>query len=103
MATEAPRTAVVHQADRSRYELVVDGEVAGVAGYRETASGVRVFMHTVIHEQFEGRGLASVLVRGAIADTVESGASFAATCPYVLHWLTKNHDFDDSLVEPPPD
>lgn len=100
MATEAPHTAVLHQPDRNRYELIVDGEVAGIAGYRDV-DGVRVFIHTVIHEQFEGRGLASVLVRGAIAETVDGGAAFAATCPYVLHWLTKNHDFDGSLVAPP--
>lgn len=101
MATQAPRTAVIHQPDRTRYELTVDGEVAGIAGYTDI-DGVRVFIHTVIHEKFEGRGLASVLVRGAIAHTVDGGAAFAATCPYVLHWLSKNHEFDASLVDPAP-
>lgn len=99
MATE-PEHAVVHRPEHSRYELMVDGSVAGVIGY-EDVRGVRVLRHTVIREAYEGRGLASELVRNTLAQIVADGGKFAATCPYITHWLTKNHEYDGALVAAP--
>lgn len=102
MSTESanPVIEVTHRPERSRYEIAVDGEFAGIAAY-EVVDGVTIFSHTVIQDAFEGRGLAGQLVDGAIAAVVAGGGTFAATCPYVVHWLTKHHDYDDALVAVP--
>ena len=99
MSTESanPAIEITHRPARSRYEISVDGAFAGIAAY-EVADGVTIFSHTVIQDAFEGRGLAGQLVNGAIAAVVADGGTFAATCPYVVHWLTKHHEYDDSLV-----
>lgn len=43
---------------KHRFEITVDGEVAGYTEFR-SAPGIRAFVHTVIEERFEGRGLAA--------------------------------------------
>ena len=96
----APATEITHRPERSRYEITLDGAFAGIAAY-EVADGVTIFTHTVIQEAFEGHGLAGVLVDGAIGDVAASGGRFAATCPYVVHWLTKHHQHDAALVAVP--
>ena len=47
--------------DKSRYELHVDGELAGFALYTDKGDQ-RIMYHTEIFEAFGGRGLSSVLV-----------------------------------------
>ena len=74
--------------------IAVDNSAAMVE-LHEVVDGVTVFSHTVIQDAFEGRGLASTLVDEAIADVVARGGTFAATCSYVEHWLTKHHQHDD--------
>ena len=87
---------ITHRTERGRYEISVDGVFAGIAAY-ELVDGITIFNHTVIQDAFEGQGLAGQLVEGAISDVVAGGGSFSATCPYVVHWLTKHHDFDAAL------
>jgi len=48
---------VVDVPDRSRFEVRVDGEVAGFTEYRR-CPGLIAFVHTLIDPRFEGRGLA---------------------------------------------
>lgn len=91
---------ITHNPERSRYEITIDGTLAGIAAYAEV-DGVRVFNHTVVQDGFEGRGIAGQVVEAAVQDTVAGGGTFAATCSYVQHWLTKHHDYDASLVPVP--
>lgn len=95
-----PSPEVLHRPESSRYEILVDGSLAGWVLY-EVRDGVTVLVHTEVLPGNEGRGLAGVLVGGAIADIVARGGRFAATCEYVQHWLTTHHAFDDALVPPP--
>jgi uncharacterized protein len=50
-----------------RYEIWVDGELAGYAQYG-TGRGRITFVHTEVHEPYEGMGLGSQLARSALAD-----------------------------------
>lgn len=52
----------------------------------------RVFFHTVIGEEYEGRGLASVLIKKALEDTDAEGLPVLAVCPFVSGWLRKHGD-----------
>jgi predicted GNAT family acetyltransferase len=58
---------VRHNPERSRYEIHVDGELAGIADYRADGTVV-TFPHTVIDPERRGQGLGAVLVRGALDD-----------------------------------
>lgn len=91
---------VTERSERNRYDLTVDGEFAGIVAY-DVVGGVTVFTHTVMQDAFDGQGLASIMVDRAIADVAARGGTVATTCPFVRHWLTKNHQHD-AIVVPLP-
>ncbi len=83
---------------RNRYTITVDGEQAGYTQYTDR-DDQRVFLHTEIDPAFEGRGLGSILIQGALTDVRENGMRVVAVCPFTVNWLRKHHDFDD-IVDP---
>ena len=66
---------VRHHPEDSRYELVVDGRVTGVADYRDTGAAL-VFHHTEVDPDQRGRGLGRVLVSGVHAIARDCGLEF---------------------------
>jgi predicted GNAT family acetyltransferase len=83
----------------SRYELWLDGVMRGFAQYRDSGER-RVFLHTEIEQGFEGRGLASELVRFALDDVRGKGKRIVARCPMVSAYVGKHHDWDDLIDTP---
>ena len=89
----------------SRYEIHVDdsGSPAGIAAFVDApgADGVTegIFPHTVVGEQFGGKGLASKLVRVALDETIADGHRIVAMCPYVASWVEKHPDYKEHVVE----
>ena len=77
---------VTDQAEAGRYEVRVDGEVAGFAD-RTVRDGVMVLPHTVVDRRFRGRGLAAELVRRALDDARARGLSVAPQCWYVAQYI----------------
>jgi predicted GNAT family acetyltransferase len=92
MTTEVTRTP-------GRYEIHVDGTLAGYAEYHED-EGALAFPHTVVEDAFEGQGLGSELVRGALDDVRSQGRLIHPFCPYVRSWIGKHPEYRD-LVEDP--
>lgn len=80
--------------ERSRYELLVDGELAGVADYREQGD-VTVFPHTEIDPSRRGQGLGAVLVQGALDDVRTQGRTVVPTCWYVAEFIEQHADYAD--------
>ncbi|MGY1609616.1 GNAT family N-acetyltransferase [Geodermatophilus sp. SYSU D00700] len=85
---------VVDRPDASRFEVLVDGEVAGFAEYRRTPSSVS-FSHTVIDPAFEGRGLGSVLARRALDAVRAEGGAVLPFCPFIRAWIEHHPDYLD--------
>ena len=88
---------VTHNADKDRYEIHVDGILAGFTQAFEDGDVV-TFPHTVVFDQFEGQGLASELVSGALDDIRVRGKKIIATCPYVARFVEKHPDYQDLLA-----
>jgi len=83
--------------ERTRYEIVVDGVVAGFLQY--TMRGGRlILVHTEVDDAFEGRGLASQLVRGALDDARRRNLQVVPICPFVESYIERHPD-DDELVD----
>lgn len=83
-----------------RYELSIDGTVAGRCTYRDVGAR-RVFIHTEVDADFTGRGLATRLIEYALADCRTRKLRIVAQCPMVSAYLQKHHDFDDLIDRPP--
>jgi predicted GNAT family acetyltransferase len=83
--------------DRSRYEIYADGQLAGFTQYRR--AGERAdFTHTEIEEEFEGRGLASELIRAALDDARRRGLQVVPTCPFVADFIDKHAEYQDLVA-----
>jgi predicted GNAT family acetyltransferase len=80
--------------DRHRYEAVVDGTVAGFAVYRDYR-GARVFTHTEVLPEYEGRGVGTALARGALDDVRASGRTLVARCPFIRSYLERHPEYAD--------
>ncbi|MER7541060.1 GNAT family N-acetyltransferase [Streptomyces sp. NPDC097704] len=93
--TEQSTTPVVRRVDaRHRYEILVEGERAGLTAYRDRDDR-RVFFHTEVDEAYAGRGLASILIEQALTDVRASGMRIVPVCPYVAKFLKKHDEFAD--------
>jgi predicted GNAT family acetyltransferase len=82
--------------ERSRYELLRDGQVVGVADYRESGDQV-VMPHTVIDPSLRGQGLGDVLVRAALDDLRGSGRAVVPTCWFVAEFIEGHPEYRDLL------
>ncbi|MEU6623875.1 GNAT family N-acetyltransferase [Streptomyces litmocidini] len=95
MTEQQATTPVVRRVDpRHRYEILVDGERAGLTAYRDRDDR-RVFFHTEVDEAYAGQGLASILVEQALTDVRASGMRIVPVCPYVAKFLKKHDEFAD--------
>jgi len=90
-------TEVRNNAERSRYELVADSEIIGVAEYHDDGD-VRVFPHTQIKSALRGQGLGARLVQGALDDTRAHGRRVLAHCWYVAEFIETNPAYRDLLA-----
>jgi predicted GNAT family acetyltransferase len=88
---------VIHNPEEQRYEIHVDGMLAGFTQAFEKGDVV-TFPHTELLEQFEGQGLASELVAGALDDIRVRGKLIVATCPYVAKFIDRHPDYKDLLA-----
>jgi predicted GNAT family acetyltransferase len=80
-----------------RYELLVDGEPAGLIRYRRLPDALAL-VHTEVEPRFEGRGLGARLVSGALADIRERGLRVVPICPYVREYLERHPEDRDLIV-----
>lgn len=86
---------VTDQPEESRYALLKDGEVIGVAEY-DLRDDVIVFTHTEIEEAKREKGMASTLVQKALDDVRDNSARrVVASCPYVRHWISEHPEYAD--------
>jgi uncharacterized protein len=91
-------TQVEHRTERSRYELLVDGSLVGVADYQELDDGVLVFPHTEIDGARRGQGLGGVLVRGALDDVRRRDKTVVPQCWYVARFIREHPEYRDLLT-----
>ena len=87
-------TEVRDNKDRLRYEIVVDGVVAGFLQYN-MRGGRLILVHTEIDDEYGGRGLATELVRGALDDARGRNVRIVPICPFVEGFLERHPEYDD--------
>lgn len=89
---------VVDVPERSRFELLVDGKLAGLEDYR-LGDGVISYVHTEVADAYEGQGLGSKIARAVLDSARDRGLSVIPTCPYIAGWIKKHPEYAD-LVHP---
>ncbi len=96
MIGRAPDTepTVVDRPESGRFEILLDGEVAGFAEYQRSDQTV-VFTHTEIDPRFEGRGLGSVLARQALDAARDQRLRVLPLCPFIRGYIQRHPDYLD--------
>ncbi len=98
--TDEPQVTVVDNPDESRFEVSVDGTLAGFAVYEQDRGAV-IFVHTEVFEEFEGQGLAGQLAKAALDAVREAGKTIIPLCPYIKAYVRKHSpEYDDLLRHP---
>ena len=77
--------------ERSRFEVVVNGELAGFSEYRRRP-GLIAFTHTLIDPRFEGQGLAGRLVQTALSEARCQGLAVLPFCPFVRGYIAEHRE-----------
>ncbi|GAA2283554.1 GNAT family N-acetyltransferase [Nonomuraea roseoviolacea subsp. roseoviolacea] len=85
---------VVDAPARSRFEVLVDGEVAGFADYRLLPQKI-VFTHTEVRPEHEGQGLAGRLVGHALDMSRDTGLRVVPLCSYVARYIERHPEYKD--------
>jgi predicted GNAT family acetyltransferase len=85
-----------------QFTISVGGRQVGVADFVDH-DGQRIFHHTEVDGDYEGRGLASIMVGEALAATRDAGLRIVPVCAMVAKYVQRHHDFDDVLDPPTAD
>jgi predicted GNAT family acetyltransferase len=93
----AATESVTRQQDRSRFELTVDDELAGVLNYR-LRDGVADMSHTEVFGRFGGRGLGATLVRAALDRARADGWSVTPSCWFVRDFIAEHREYQDLVA-----
>ncbi|MBV9515799.1 MAG: N-acetyltransferase [Mycobacteriaceae bacterium] len=90
-------TAVAQEADR--FAISVEGQAAGFVEFADR-DGQRVFVHTEVADEMEGRGLATILIGEALETTRDARLRIVPVCKMVANYIDKHTEFAD-VVDPP--
>ena len=94
MSTGSAPAVVRDNPDALRYELLVDGEVAGEIRYRPRPDAVAL-VHTEVSQALEGRGLGSQLVQGMLDLARSRGEKIVPLCGFVRRFIAVNPGYAD--------
>ena len=100
MSVGSAQIAVRDNPDELRYELVVDGDVAGEIRYRLSRDAVAL-VHTEVAPKLEGSGLGGRLVAGALDDIRARGLRVIPICPFVRSYIRRHPEYDELVHRDP--
>ncbi|AOW93285.1 acetyltransferase [Rhodococcus sp. WMMA185] len=119
MLTDQQVIDIVDNSDQNRFELRLSGDLVGILGYFDLSKApagtgfgvpptrpaivrkhrpVVSFMHTVIVEDFGHRGLAGVMVGGALDLARRYGWQVQPVCKYVQRFVSTHPEYRDLIA-----
>jgi predicted GNAT family acetyltransferase len=90
--TGAPATVT---AEADRFTIAVEGKQVGKAEFHDRGDR-RIFTHTEIDKNYEGRGLATILIGEALQETRGAGLRIVPKCPMVVNYVSNHDEYQDS-------
>jgi predicted GNAT family acetyltransferase len=90
-------TTVADVPERSRFEISMDGALAGFVVYR-LAPGRITLVHTEIDDAYAGQGLGGTLARAALDNVRARGLAVRPDCPFIAGWIAKHPDYADLVT-----
>jgi predicted GNAT family acetyltransferase len=78
--------------DASRYEVHVDGDLAGFAQYQRRKDQI-IFTHTEIDPALEGRGIGGRLAKYALDDARSRSLRVVPDCPFIAAYIKSHPEY----------
>ncbi|HKT83664.1 MAG TPA: GNAT family N-acetyltransferase [Solirubrobacterales bacterium] len=94
----ATQITVADNADRERYEIRVDGRLAGFLRYL-LRPGLIELVHTEVNDEFEGRGLGGQLIAFALDDARGRGLAVLPFCPFANDYIRRHPRYVELVPE----
>jgi predicted GNAT family acetyltransferase len=85
--------------DARRYEARLDGTLAGGVDYGRVQTRL-VALHPAVLPEFEGRGIASALVRRVLDDARAAGMTVTPRCPFFRRHFERHPEDADLRAGP---
>lgn len=95
--TTSVEFSVADNAEEQRYEARLGEKVIGFIPYRQGPERITL-IHTQVDSQFEGEGVASRLVAGALDDIRRRGLTLVPLCPFVRTYLRRHPEYSDLVA-----
>ncbi len=83
---------------RNRYDVYVDGMLAGFAVYRLAPERI-IFVHTEVERKWEGEGIGSALAKEALDDVRRQGLHMTPLCPFIAAYARRHPEYVDLIDE----
>ncbi|HEX6865922.1 MAG TPA: GNAT family N-acetyltransferase [Caulobacteraceae bacterium] len=94
MSSDQP-IEVVNDREAGRLEVKLDGQTA-FSEYRVTPKGV-IFRHTETPKAFQGRGVASAIVRAGLQFARDEKLKVIPICPFFVSYLARHPQYWDQV------
>lgn len=94
MEQDAVRTETTDNPELHRFEIRVDGELAGFAAYRRRGDRL-IFTHTEVDDAYSGQGVGSRLAQDALSTVRKRKEKLVALCPFISAFLEQNPEHSD--------
>jgi predicted GNAT family acetyltransferase len=82
---------------RHRFEILVDGALAGFTAYVPRGE-VLVFTHTEVDERYQGMGVGAALVQGTLDQIRDRGGRVVPKCPFVAAFIKRHPDYANLVL-----
>ncbi len=87
----------VDHPNRQRYEITVDGRLAGVALY-ELGKGEITLTHTEVDRAFSGRGLGRRLAADVLDDARARVLRVRPLCPFMARFIRSHPEYENLVA-----
>jgi hypothetical protein len=91
-------TTVQENREQHRFEVHVDGTLAGFAAYR-LADDTVTFTHTEIGDEYEGQGLGSQLASAALDAARDAGLAVVPVCEFIAGYVKGHPEYAELVPE----
>lgn len=97
MSEAEPTLAVEDAPERQRFEITVDGRLAGICEYHLSDDLISL-THIEVFDSYAGRGLAATLVRSVLDTCRSRGLRVEPLCPYVASYIERHSEYADLVA-----
>jgi predicted GNAT family acetyltransferase len=93
-----PETRFADNTAQSRFELSIDGRVAGFASYDLDDGAVRI-THTEVTPDNEGGGIGSKLAKAALDQVRQRGQQVVPQCEFIASYIQRHQEYADLVAK----